>query len=66
MISKYLKNNIVKMVFDNYNFIEIIFIKFYRFIYYRLQVYMFCIYLRNKFLKKSLYLVNLLIYGSGL
>lgn len=52
------------MVFDNYNFIGIIFIKFY--IYYRVQVYMFCIYLRNKFLKKSLYLVNLLIYGSGL
>lgn len=64
MISKYLKNSIVKMVFDNYNFIGIILIKFY--IYYRLQVYMFCIYLRNKFLKKSLYLVNLLIYGSGL
>lgn len=64
MISKYLKNSIVKMVFDNYNFIGIIFIKFY--IYYRLQVYIFCIYLRNKFLKKSLYLVNLLIYGSGL
>lgn len=56
MISKYLKNSIVKMVFDNYNFIGIIFIKFY--IYYRLQVYI-CIYLRlNKFLKKSLYLVN--------
>lgn len=26
MISKYLKNSIVKMVFDNYNFIQVLFL----------------------------------------
>lgn len=62
MISKYLKNNTVKMAPDNYNLIEIIFTKPYRPIHHRLQVHMFCIHLRNK---KSSHPANSLIYGSG-